>query len=183
MLYSHLTQTLKLASICLPSLSHLPKLPHLQDLHVPCNSLTSVEDTHTCFLSVEFLNLKDNLLETVQALAPLRKWVELAELEVEGNTFCSKSGNYRADVSEILPKIEMLDGVRLYFPQSWHLKKFVRCYTIIFCHLGILVNWYCRGDQSSTLNATPDPIHCWPQPETSGEAAVGGRDTATELQQ
>lgn len=70
-----------------------------------------MEDCQNLSPSLEFLDVKGNLLKTVQALAPLGKLVELMELEVEGNTFCSKSSNYRADVSRVLPKIETLDGV------------------------------------------------------------------------
>lgn len=68
-----------------------------------------MDETFPLFPSLELLNLKDNHLETIQSLATLAKLEELVELRVEGNTLCS--ADYRTRVSEVLPKLEVLDGV------------------------------------------------------------------------
>lgn len=61
------------------------------------------------FPTLELLNLKENHLGTIQSLAGLAKLEDLVELRVEGNPLCS--ADYRARVSEVLPNLEVLDGV------------------------------------------------------------------------
>lgn len=105
-------QALKLSSISLSSLSYLPKLAQLQELYVPHNVLTDVDACCSLFPSLEFLNVKGNSLETVQALASaLRSLGELTELQVEGNPLCTADTGYRAHVVKVLMKLEVLDGV------------------------------------------------------------------------
>jgi Leucine-rich repeat (LRR) protein len=102
-------QTLKLGSTSLPSLSHIPKLPKLQDLHIPHNSLSSLEEAPTLFPSLELLNVKGNKLESTQSLECLVRLRDLVEMRVDGNPLCSP--NYRTEVLGALPKLEVLDGV------------------------------------------------------------------------
>ena len=73
--------------------------------------MSSVDDAHTLFPSLELLNVKENRLVSIQALAALGELKDLVELRVEGNPLCSATANYRAKVTEVLPNLEILDGV------------------------------------------------------------------------
>ncbi len=70
-----------------------------------------MDDCHSLFPSLELLNLQGNHLDTVEALTSLASLEGLTELQIEDNPLCSSLENYRPDVTKVLPKLEMLDGV------------------------------------------------------------------------
>ena len=111
-------QTLKVASLSLSTLSHLSTLPSLQDLHAPHNCLVGVEasdEIHTLFPSLELLDIGENSVESLQDLEALEELEGLVELKVAGNPFClaAEVENYRNQICEMLPRLEMLDGVSI----------------------------------------------------------------------
>lgn len=80
---------------------------------MPHNTISSVDACSSLFPSLELLDLQGNQLDTVPVLATLTPLEGLAELLVEGNPLCSSVDNYRADTTQLLPRLEVLDGVSL----------------------------------------------------------------------
>lgn len=110
-MFRHPFQTLHLASVELTTLSHLPSLSFLQEIHLSHNHLSSLDKCPTLFPTLEVLDVRWNKLQAVETLYPLSMARRLTELMVQGNEFAVQKEVVHSCIRDVLPNVEVLDSV------------------------------------------------------------------------
>ncbi|XP_059147995.1 nuclear RNA export factor 1-like, partial [Physella acuta] len=92
---------------------HIPELSGLDVSNNKLLSLSHMADLVKAAPNVELLNLGHNQLRSIDELEKLKGWVNIVELTLNGNDFCSSYSNpglYIRAVRKTFPKVVKLDG-------------------------------------------------------------------------
>jgi len=103
-------QALSLINVGLTSLKGLPSLPALKRLELSDNRITNgLELLSTNCPSLEHLNLSNNKIKEVDALAPLAELKSLKTLDLFSCDL-TQADDYREKVFKTIPSLKYLDG-------------------------------------------------------------------------